>query len=156
MSDIFVFDLDRTIWTCCNKFGQEIWAKQMLSPFTKVSETCIKDDVSSCCFLHNGIQKYLEKLSMQKKRILFLSAGGILDVEKEDQPSVKLLKSFDLYHFFDKDSFIGYKTMDKNELLSTLEGCIFFDDDPVVIERAKSLNIKVIDRNCFKDYLEGP
>ena len=53
---IHLFDLDRTLWDCQNKYEQEIWAKQLIPPFrfaTHYSENIIIDDVFYLFIIHD-------------------------------------------------------------------------------------------------------
>ena len=55
---VHIFDLDKTIWDCFDKFGNSIWAKQLLPPFS-LSESIVLDDVQNTCHLRAGVKEYM-------------------------------------------------------------------------------------------------
>lgn len=148
---IIVFDLDITIWNCKDKYGNPIWAKQMIPPYTKIGKSKIIDDCFSECELQDGFIEFVDKIKYNK--IVFLSNGAILDLDYEEQPSIKLLKIFDLYKYFDKESVLTYKTYGKEEYFNNSDQYIFFDDDDKhLLNVQKNKNVFCIDRKIMGEW----
>jgi len=129
----FIFDLDRTLWDTYSKHGNPIWAKQILSPFDWTTTPAkVVDDCLSTCTLHSGAKEVLQALFEGGKHVGFLSRGGILGVVHNEQPSVKLLKHFGVYDYFNYEKLLLHKTDDKGAALQKIindrGSCVFFDD----------------------------
>ena len=150
--DIFIFDLDKTLWDSFDVVGKSIWAKQLILPY-KLEGNKILDDVNSSCVLKPGAREYLNFLASKNKKIGFLSSGKLWGTEYENQPSVKILKIFNLYDFFNFKKELLYKTFSKNQCLKELSGCIFFDDNDDVIKEARELkNVEVVDSKKIENW----
>jgi predicted phosphatase len=148
---IIVFDLDRTIWDCKDKFNNNIWAKQLIPPYKKINKNTIVDDCFSVCTLNNGFNEFIEKIKNNK--VVFLSNGGILDVEKDNQPSIKFLKMFDIYKYFDQESVLTYKTFEKERYFNVNKKYLFFDDDDKhLLNVSKNTNVICIDRKTMGEW----
>jgi len=143
--NIFIFDLDKTLWDTSDKYGQSIWAKQMIPPFRSEGNT-VRDDVDSLCRLRDGVLEYLNFLSSKNMRIGFLSSGFLWGTAYESQPSIKMLELFNIIDFFNFKKDLLYKTEPKVGKLEDVGECVFFDDNDNVIARASEMqNIRVID-----------
>jgi predicted phosphatase len=136
----FIFDLDRTIWDTFDIRGNKIWAKQLLPPFTKNDENTIIDDVGSSCKLRKGVLEFFERLWRANKKIGFLSSGAINGYPKQFQPSINLLKEFDIYKYFNDIKILKYKTFSKYNFFKEGEACVFFDDDNKHLDAVKGLD----------------
>ena len=152
----FIFDLDLTIWDCYDIHGNPIWAKQMVPPYYKqvaVNEV-LTDDVRSFCSLRKGVKEFLIHLRKENYEIGFLSAGGILNLPFEYQPSVKLLKQFEILDKFNYIKMLEYKTYDKAFMLNLLnEDVVFFDDSEKVLNSVKDLkHVKSFDSSNIIDW----
>ena len=149
--EIFMFDLDRTVFDTHTKLGEPIWAKQMITPLVNLNEDTIQDDCLSLCKLQPGIRSVLDYLLSNDKKIGFISRGGIFNLDYEKQPSVLLLKNFGIYDYFSHEKFLLYKTDDKADQLSKIESCVFFDDMDRDLDSARKLGtVEVCDRKQFK------
>ena len=125
----FVFDLDRTVWDTYSKQGQPIWAKQLVPPLALNDDGVIIDDVGSTCSLRQGIYEFLEALVRKKKTISFVSVGGIKDYPSECQPSLMLLKLFDILSFFNGHQYLLYRLDSKADCMANFGMCVLFDDN---------------------------
>ena len=155
-NDIFMFDLDKTIWNTSNHHKQQIWAKQMLSPLEHDSlKDIIYDDTGSFCVLDEGIKEFLQFLKDSGKKIGFCTNGMILDEDFEKQPSIKMLKIFGIYDFFEI-KILQYKDASKFDAISNLglknEKLVLFDDDPLVIRTFLRGPFNIISRYEFKSW----
>ena len=149
--DIFMFDLDRTVFDTYTKNGEPIWAKQMIQPLKKSDKDLIVDDCESECHLQPGIRSILNYLNSNNKKVGFISRGGILNTDYNKQPSVLLLKMFDIYDYFSYKKLLFYKNETKANHLHKIGECVFFDDmDKDLIAARKINGVKVIDRKKFK------
>ncbi len=154
-NDLFVFDLDRTIWECYNKYNRSIWAKQLLYPYKKLNDDLIEDDVLSQCILQPNIRDILKYLKENRKDVAFLSCGASL--RNEFQPSIEMLKLFNIYYEFNAFRTLEYKTFSKYEFLQKLTNrkIVIFDDDVEVTESCKQLKDAIaINRYSFKGWKE--
>jgi len=147
----FIFDLDRTIWDTFDSHGNQIWAKQMIPPYTVVDNSTIKDDVGSHCVLKGGIRDFLKLLYAENKKIGFLSCGAVYGFEKVIQPSLLLLEKFNLKQYFNDVEILEYKTFSKYNYLKNESECVFFDDDHKHLSAVKELqHIKELDAKKIK------
>ena len=151
---IHIFDLDLTIWETFDRYGNPIWAKQLIFPLGDCKCDVIIDDVGSRCILKKGIREYLLHLSSQKKQIGFMSAGRHWDLDDFYQPSLHLLQIFGLTHYFTDHRILVYKTNKKSKYLNDLNGnIVFYDDDEKVIEDIKQFkNVKIYDAKKINDW----
>ena len=143
---MIIFDLDRTIWDCFDKNGNQIWAKQMIPPFHTENQFVI-DDVNSKCSLKPGVVNYIKWLKKKNCIIYFCSVGAYYKMPRKFQPSIILLETFGILKFFDIKSVLKYKDFDKNLFLKNInERSIFFDDNDKIIKKASVFKkLKVID-----------
>ena len=154
--DTFIFDLDRTVWDTYSKNGELIWAKQMITPYSIFSDRIV-DDCFSVCKLQCGIVSVLKELNSMKKNVGFLSRGGICGLEYSLQPSISLLKKFDIYHFFNYKKTLLYKTDIKidnlKQIIEENGRCVFFDDTDKDLDEARTIfGVKVVDRKGFDSW----
>jgi len=155
--DEFYFDLDKTIWNTYNKFGNEIWAKQMLFPLTVSTEIelCIVDDVGTKCLLQPGVRQVLEFLHANNKRMKYISCGARF--ESGQQPSDILLRSFGIQHYFNQfGSILKYKTYNKADAFENIQtNVVLFDDDDDVIQKVcQNSSVKIINRKNFSSWTD--
>lgn len=150
---IHLFDLDLTLWDCYNKHGNPIWAKEMVTPF-KTNGNIITDDVGSTCVLRYGVKDYLEYLRINKHDIGFVSAGRHFSLPDNFQPSIILLKEFQIYHSFDFIRVLEYKTYNKANLVKFLDApIVFYDDNVDVLNSISDIeNVIAVDSKEVKDW----
>ena len=128
MTFTHIFDLDKTIWDCSDVYGNSIWAKQLLPPFS-INGLVITDDVGSTCRLRNGVHRYMSSLVSSRSLIGYCSVGRVYHLPDQYQPSLLLLDLFNLKFFSPTLCFLGYKTDSKVDHLVNVGDCIFYDDD---------------------------
>ena len=152
--DIFMFDLDRTVFDTHTKKGEPIWAKQMIQPFlSQYFGEVVIDDCESQCELQPGIRSVLKYLNSNGNKVGFISRGGVFNLDYEKQPSIVLLKMFGIYDYFSFKKLMLYKTDVKANHLSEIGKCVFFDDMDKDLNAAKKISdIAVIDRKEFNQW----
>tara|TARA_Y100001938_G_scaffold127044_1_gene179527 strand:+ start:1066 stop:1542 length:477 start_codon:yes stop_codon:yes gene_type:complete len=150
---IYIFDLDLTIWECFNKNNDPIWAKQMVPPF-KLNDGYITDDVHSKCFLRKCIDQQLLKLNQENHKIGFLSVGAYHDLPYEIQPSILLLKKFNLYPYFNYIKKLEYKTFDKASVIKNIkEPLVLYDDNVNVLKSVQKFdNVTAVDATKISNW----
>ena len=150
---IHLFDLDITIWDCYDKHGNPIWAKQMIAPF-KINSNIITDDVGSTCVLRYGVKDYLDYLRIEKHEIGFVSAGRYFGLPDSFQPSIVLLKEFQIYHTFDLMRVLEYKTYNKANLVKFMATpVVFYDDNEDVLNSISEIeNVIAVDSKEIRDW----
>lgn len=148
-------DLDKTVWNCYNSNStSEIWAKQLVGEMTIVptnSNICY-DSNGNICRLHDGFREFCKRYH-SSINLNIISAGACPNLTWNNQPSIKLLKTFGLYDYL-CDIILEYKTLKKGLLLKTLPGSqnILIDDDLTQLSLARENGIKVIDRATFETW----
>ena len=148
-----LFDLDITLWDCYDKHGNPIWAKQMVGPYKKQGNI-ITDDVGSTCVLRYGVKDYLEYLRINKYDIGFVSAGKNYILPNEFQPSIMLLKEFQIYFLFNYIRVLEYKTYDKTRTVKYIgEPIVFYDDNLDVLNSMSEIeNVIPVNSKEIKDW----
>lgn len=151
--DHFIFDLDGTLWYGLDKYGNEIFAKQMLFPLHKKdNEDIIEDDVGSSIILRPDVKSYLKLLSENKKKISYLSKGAIKD--SIWQPSEICLSLLEINDYFNFCTILKYKTFSKVEWLKLMGKCVYFNDNLEENETFKDIeNVLVLNPNRWSDLL---
>lgn len=153
---IYIFDLDETIFESRDKHGNQIWAKQLVHPLNLVSSDELIDDVFSTCKLRSGVRNFLDLLRLEKASVGFISNGRELNVPDDYQPSLSVLKKFEIYDHFTFCKVLQYKTDSKLDavlrLTESIKNCTFYDDDTKVINELVKANIRVINSKT-KDWL---
>lgn len=156
-SKIFVFDLDRTIWATRDKYGNLIWAKQMLEPFIyDAKEEVITDEVGNETFLFKGIKNYLQSLKAKDCYTTFLSLGKIYN--NNNYNILNLISEFELQFNSNSHGFLAHKSDSnyKNYILSKLSltrgNLIYFNDDEKENEFLSSIEgVTIIKPTDFKE-----
>jgi hypothetical protein len=125
----FYFDLDRNIWDTIDKFGNPIWARQLIFPITEIKYNEFIDDCLSTIKLQDGIVEYLNFLNKKNMKIGFISRGANLNLPYKHQPSFLMLEKFNILQYFNADNFLLHKSENKH-LAINIKKFVFFDDSP--------------------------
>ena len=145
-----LIDLDKTIWDTYDKYGNSIWAKQLVAPIKKKNSNVLIDDVFSTCTLRKGVRKFLNYVYDHSSfSVSFITNGMYFNLPKKYQPSLISLKLFGIGHFFNSKNFLLYKTASKAKILSEMHGLkVLFDDNEKIINECSSIkNTIVVDSN---------
>ena len=149
-----VLDLDKTIWDCYDKNFNEIWAKQLVPPFTLSNNSNdLTDDVGGTCRLKTDFRIFLEEVFNLGLTISYLSVGARLGVPLEFQPSFLALKKFEILKYFLGDSYLLYKTEKKINYFYKDQSYLFIDDSEEVLKSVNDLEyINAIDGKFIKSW----
>ena len=88
MYKTYIFDLDDTLW-------HGYWAKMLVGDIKKTDHYTISDELGHNLKLKSGVIGFLRDKS-KECNIGFVSRGGLLDIKKERQPSIRVLKEFEI------------------------------------------------------------
>ena len=143
-------DLDKTIWDTFDKYGNQIWAKQLVGPLNLKKSGLIIDDVFSSCILRKDIKKFLKFFSSKKDfSVSYITNGKYFGLPNKYQSYLISLKLFGVYNYFNSRNYLLYKTASKAKIISSIKGLkILFDDNSKIIKECSKIeNTFVIDSN---------
>ena len=150
--DTFILDLDFTVWKGCEP---GFWAKKLEFPIKRDKER-IYDKNKNYIELTNGILEFLTHLNFKNKKVSFLTRGGLLNVDYENQPPIICLKEFEIYSLFNYKNHVIYKTQLKSDFFTPYKKTMFVDDNPIDLKgiEKKYPEVKTINKNLFTDWRE--
>jgi len=132
--DTIIFDLDNTIWDCFNPTGTGIGAYTTEAPYELQEKDIIVDINGNVIRLQEGIRECLEILDNNNKNLGIVSGGQKLSditsrisIPIQAQPSIMLLKKFDIYKYFNYDIILK-AFVNKLEYVRPLGKTLFIDD----------------------------
>ena len=147
-----VFDLDRTIWECFTSEGTSIGAYAMTAPFELKSGLLIKDINGNYCKLQEGVRTIIKSLDADDINLGVVSSGEKENTPLQAQPSVMLLKKFDLYKYFNL-YVVCKQGINKREYVRPFGKTLFIDDDNENLDEVKvNEKVDVLDRKVFEDW----
>lgn len=142
--DTIIFDLDDTLWD-----GSEecVWSKSLIKPWKKENDKII-DSSGKFIRLQNNVKTILRVLHKHNKNIGFITVGGLLNTEYDDQPPIQALKKFDIYKFFNFTKKVGYRTDNKSDFFEVKGNTVFIDDNVknLIDVKTKFPNVTVLNR----------
>ena len=119
--DTYIFDLDDTLWS-----GH--WAKMLVGNLKLVDDFTIEDELGNKLALKHGVKDFLKQKSKVSK-IGFVSRGGLIDIDKDNQPSIKVLRTFGILEYFNYCRHTIYKTEDKSRYVNPSGHTLYIDDN---------------------------
>lgn len=147
--DSVYFDLDKTIWECFTPTGTSIGAYELNPPFEMLSGVIVKDVDGNYCRLQEGIRTVLELLDGSDMNMGVVSSGEKDNTPHDAQPSVLLLKKFNLYKYFNL-GVICKAYINKKEYVRGFGKTLFIDDDDDKLQQVKTRpDVDVLDRKAF-------
>ena len=123
----FYFDLDRNIWDTTDKYGNPIWARQLIFPVIENNCNEYMDDCLSRIKLQDGIEDYLDFLRNKNVNIGFISRGANLNIAYKNQPSFLILEKFNIIKYFNAEHILLHKN-EKKHLSINRTRFVYFDD----------------------------
>lgn len=146
-----IVDLDNTLFHTSDKYGNHIWAKQLVQPFAHVLADNVEkivDDVGSACILRPDAKPFLNELSRMNCQVGFISNGRAFALEERQQSSLVVLNMFGLMPYFNLCRILQYKTACKIMALRTVcspDECFFVDDDDKILAALRAAGARVVD-----------
>ena len=119
--DTYIFDLDDTLWS-----GH--WAKMLVGNLKLVDDFTIEDELGNNLALKYGVKDFLKQKS-EASKIGFVSRGGLIDIDKDKQPSIKVLTTFGILDYFNYCRHTIYKTEAKSKYVVPCGRTIYIDDN---------------------------
>jgi len=161
-----IVDLDKTLWDCTSVDGSEIGAFETESPYELKAPSVIIDIKGNIIRLQDGVRDVLKTLDAANKNVGIVSSGeklvdlaNRLGLPFEAQPSVMLLKKFDIFQYFNYDIILK-AFADKGKYVRSKGKTLFIDDNQEqldsVIRHAEenNLDLDVLSRTAFKNWKE--
>jgi len=147
--DSVYFDLDKTIWECFSAKGTSIGAYSMNPPFELASGVLVKDIDGNYCRLQDGIRTVLKLLNDQDMNMGIISSGEKENTVPLAQPSVLLLKKFNLWDYFNL-GVLCKQGINKRNYIKGFGKTLFIDDNDEHIQEVKmNEDIDVLNRSAF-------
>ena len=147
-----ILDLDATIWNGMDINGNNFWAKQLQAPFTRIENNILVDIAGNMLMLHEFVRETLECLYTNDINIGFISVGSLLNCPYDKQPSVNVLRSLDIYHYFTWCRILRYKHINKADVIRPEGKTLYIDDHDqqlAWIRDRKFDNLDLMNRNMF-------
>ena len=119
--DTYIFDLDDTLWS-----GH--WAKMLVGDLKLKDTNTIQDELGGSLTLKSGVREFLSEKS-KTCNIGFVSRGGLLNINKDNQPSIKVLRTFGILDYFNYCRHTIYKTEDKGKYVIPSGRTLYIDDN---------------------------
>ena len=119
--DTYIFDLDDTLWS-----GH--WAKMLVGDLKLKDTNTIQDELGGSLTLKSGVREFLSEKS-KTCNIGFVSRGGLLNINKDNQPSIKVLRTFGILDYFNYCRHTIYKTEDKSKYVNPSGHTLYVDDN---------------------------
>ena len=117
----YIFDLDDTLWS-----GH--WAKMLVGDLRLTNPYAIKDELGNELCLNLGAKEFLRE-KHKSCNIGFVSRGGLLNIDKDSQPSIKVLRTFGILDYFNYCRHTIYKTEDKGKYVIPNGRTLYIDDN---------------------------
>lgn len=150
--DTVIFDLDNTIWNCYTPSGDSIRAYETESPYEMLSSGVLKDIKGNIIRLHEGVINVFQALDEDDKNMGIVSSGERQNRPFDAQPSIMILKKFNIYRFFNYNVVIK-KDINKNEYCKPLGTTVFIDDSYDQLQSVmRRSDIDILPRQSFKDW----
>lgn len=150
--DTIIFDLDNTIWNCYSPNGDGIGAYETENPYKLVSPGVLQDIKGNIIKMQEGAMEVLKALDEDDKNMGIVSRGELFDRPFDAQPSIMILKKFEIYSYFNYEIILKVG-IDKKEYCKPLGTTLFIDDDDTQLQSVMQRDdIDVLPRQSFQDW----
>jgi len=156
--DTVILDLDGVVWDCFSPSGSGVGAYATDSPYTLENDFFVKD-VNGCVIrLSPGVREVIQFLADNDRNLGIMSAGEKDDTPYDAQPSIMLLKKFDLLKYFNYDVII--KRLDnipdnKGSYVKPLGKTLFIDDRAENLQDvSEKSDIDTLSRKAFQAWIQ--
>lgn len=159
--DTIIFDLDGVIWDVVSPNGTSMGAYETQPPYELKTADTVIDEKGNTILLQKDVRKVLDVLDENDVNMGIVSRGQkLVDVQRrievpyESQPSIMLLKKFDIHKYFNYDIILKAFAI-KSHYVKPLGKTLFIDDDQVNINDVKGKDeVDVLWRKSFTDWLQ--
>ena len=154
--DTIIFDLDNTLWDCYLLDGSATYAFKTAPPYRLAMPSVVVDVNGSIIRLQQGARMLIEKLDEANKNLGIVSAGELDNKPQEAQPSILLLKKFDLYKYFNYDVIVSKLAIeDKSQYVKPSGKTLLIDDNKEYTDAVNALGkVDVLWRRAFGNWDE--
>ena len=150
--DTVIFDADGVLWDVFTKEGTHTGAYATTAPYSLEASNYVKDIDGNHIRLQNGIKQLLKLLDEHDVNMGIVSSGEKDDTPFSAQPTVMLLKKFDIFKYFNYDIILK-RQCNKSRYVKPLGKTLFIDDERDNIEEvAQNDEVDVLRRNVFQDW----
>ena len=133
--ETLIFDLDGTLWDCFKPDGTGEGAYATNPPYKLQDRDHIIDVNGYTIKLQEGVREFLSilydndiNMGIMSKGEKFSDLTTLTSVPYEYQPSIMILKKFDIYKYFNHDIILkGF--VNKSEYIKPLGKTLFIDDE---------------------------
>jgi predicted phosphatase len=147
--DTIIFDLDGTVWDVTDATGQGNGAYTTVAPYKVENPGVAVDTKGNIIQLQEGVDDLLRILNGVDKNLGIISSGERQDRPFEAQPSVMLLKLFNIYKYFTYEIVIR-RTEDKEAWIKPFGKTLFIDDSQLNLDKVNALGtVDVLWRRAF-------
>jgi len=152
--DSIIFDIDGVIFDCFSKAGSSIGCFQTEAPYKLLQRDIVKDIKGSLIRLQFHLRSFFAILDNNDINMGICSRGEKRDTPFSAQPTVMLLKKFDIYKYFNLD-IICKEGINKYEYVKPVGRTLFIDDNQEQLQNV-SMNpeIDILDRHSFDNWLQ--
>ena len=150
--DTVIFDLDGTLFDCYTPEGDGIGAYATMYPYKLISPDIVQDVDNNIIILQRGARKVLNLLDLDGINMGVVSSGEKDDTPFSAQPSIMLLKKFNIYKYFNYD-IITKRNIKKEDYVKPLGRTLFIDNTSSIVEEVEKRDlVDVLRRDAFKHW----
>jgi predicted phosphatase len=150
--DTIIFDLDNTIWNCHSPNGDGIGAYETESPYKLISIGVLQDIRGNIIELQDNVLDVLKTLDQNDINMGIVSRGEKLNRPFDAQPSIMLLKKFNIYQYFNYEIVLKMN-INKSEYCKPLGTTLFIDDDDTQLQLVMQRDdIDTLPRQSFQNW----
>lgn len=152
--ETIIFDLDGTIWDVTTKDGRNTGAYEAEPPFKLMQPDIVVAGNGVIIRLQKGIDELLRILDECNKDLGICSSGEKENTTFAAQPSIMLLKLFNLYKYFNYTITIK-RDINKAMYVRPKGLTVYIDDDPANLDLIDLRgDVDTIDRRGFTNWLD--
>lgn len=149
-----ILDVDGVIFDCFTSAGKSIGCYMTEAPYEFLSPNIVKDIKGNIIRLQEHLRSFLEVLDDNDINLGICSRGEKENTPFAAQPTVMLLKKFNIYKYFTLDVILK-SGINKGDYVKAKDKTLFIDDmqdqlDSVV----NNENVDTLNRKSFSDWLQ--
>lgn len=149
-----IFDIDQTLIDCFSSAGDSIGCYRTVAPYSLLSKNVIKDIEGNIIRLQQHVRDFLDILDENNINLGICSRGEKRDTPFAAQPTIMILKKFDIYRYFNLDIILKEK-INKYEYVKPVGKTLFIDDNEEQLQNVSSNpEIDILNRKAFDDWFQ--